>query len=35
VEGIYLGLASISLCLLAIVLSLKFPIISEAVALLS
>ncbi len=34
-EGLYLALACISLCLFAIALSLKFPSIAEAVALLS
>lgn len=34
-EAIYLGLACISLCMLAIALALKFPSIAEAMALLS
>jgi hypothetical protein len=34
-QGLYLGLACISLCMFAIALSLKFPSIAEAVALLS
>lgn len=34
-DAIYLGLACISLCMLAIALTLKFPSIAEAVALLS
>jgi hypothetical protein len=34
-EAIYLALGCLSLCLFAIALSLKFPSISEAVALLS
>lgn len=34
-QGLYLGLACISMCMFAIALSLKFPSIAEAAALLN